>query len=84
MRKLGKGQSVVFYIPRDIQFKILALSGKHTNSEITVSDVLRWAVSETWTELRHRMPIWAVQGKRFERQRAIWGNTSADYFAGLS
>ncbi|CRL19685.1 Protein of unknown function DUF3638 [Penicillium camemberti] len=63
MRKLAKGKSVVFYVPRDIHFKILALTGKPTKSVITVSDVLRWAVSETWAETRRNMPVWATQGR---------------------
>ncbi|KAJ5794287.1 hypothetical protein N7457_000886 [Penicillium paradoxum] len=72
MRRLGKGQSVVFCIPREIQCKILTLSGKQMNSEITVSEVLCWAVSETWSETRHNMPLWAVQGRRYERQQEAW------------
>lgn len=63
MRKLAKGKSVVFYVPRDIHFKILALTRKPTKSVITVSDVLRWAVSETWAETRRNMPVWATQGR---------------------
>ncbi|KGO74157.1 Protein of unknown function DUF3638 [Penicillium italicum] len=78
MRKLGKGQSVIFYIPKDVQFKILALTGKSDKSAITVSDVLCWAVSETWAELRRSMPVWAIQGQRFERQQAIWDHNSVD------
>ena len=46
MRKLGKGQSVVFCIPEEVKCSILELSGKHEKSDIDVSDVLRWAVSE--------------------------------------
>lgn len=51
MRKLGNGQSVVFCIPKEIQFKILALSEKNSKSTINVSDVICWAVSETWIEV---------------------------------
>ncbi|KAJ5185733.1 hypothetical protein N7472_010573 [Penicillium cf. griseofulvum] len=78
MRKLGKGQSVVFCIPNEIQFKTLTLTGKQSKSDVTVSDVLCWAVSETWVELRCSMPLWAVQGKRFEQQQEIWDNVCLD------
>lgn len=70
MRKLGRGQSVVFCVPKEIEFKILAL--KKDNSEISVRDVLSWAVSETWTQTQRQVPLWAVQGRRFERQLETW------------
>ncbi|KAJ5252865.1 hypothetical protein N7489_003275 [Penicillium chrysogenum] len=72
MRKLGNGQSVVFCVPEEVKSNILALSGKDKNSQITVSDVLLWAISETWIDSRHSIPLWAVQGTRFERQRELW------------
>ncbi|KAL2845028.1 hypothetical protein BJY01DRAFT_247849 [Aspergillus pseudoustus] len=72
MRKLGNGQSVVFCIPAEIKHRILALSGKKQETEIDVSDVITWAVSETWADIRRSMPLWAVQGTRFERQKELW------------
>ncbi|CAI7566940.1 unnamed protein product [Penicillium palitans] len=42
---------------------VQALTRKPTKSVITVSDVLRWAVSETWAETRRNMPVWATQGR---------------------
>jgi hypothetical protein len=72
MRKLGRGQSVVFCIPDEIKRKILALGGKGNEAKIDVSDVLIWAVSETWADIRRSMPLWAVQGTRFERQKELW------------
>ncbi|KAH8424367.1 uncharacterized protein LDX57_002118 [Aspergillus melleus] len=50
----------------------MELRGKDSSSEIHVSDVLCWAVSETWIEIRRSIPLWAVQGRRFERQHKIW------------
>ncbi|RDW69108.1 uncharacterized protein DSM5745_08868 [Aspergillus mulundensis] len=72
MRDLGKGQSVVFCMPAEIKTKILSLIGKPDNYTIEVSDVLRWAVSETWVEMQRNIPLWAVQGERFERQCILW------------
>jgi hypothetical protein len=71
MRKLGKGQSVVFCIPEEIQMKILEQTSKALASEIQVSDVLTWAVSETWADLRRSMPLWASQGRRFEQHKYL-------------
>ncbi|KAI9824844.1 MAG: hypothetical protein M1819_000796 [Sarea resinae] len=72
LRKLGKGQSVVFCIPAEIQSKILERTCKQEDSVIEVADVLRWAISETWLDLRRSMSLWAVQGRRFEEQKHLW------------
>ncbi|KAJ5556707.1 hypothetical protein N7494_000622 [Penicillium frequentans] len=72
MRKLGSGQSVVFCVPTEIKLRILALRPKSTTSDIVVSDVLRWAISETWHDIRRSIPLWAVQGRRYNSQMEIW------------
>ncbi|KAL4804843.1 hypothetical protein BDV18DRAFT_161935 [Aspergillus unguis] len=72
MRKLGKGQSVVFYIPQEIEAKILTITEKSSCHAIEVADVLRWAVSETWVEMQRSIPLWAIQGERYERQSRLW------------
>ncbi|KAL3412906.1 hypothetical protein V8F44DRAFT_645694 [Aspergillus fumigatus] len=84
MRKLGKGQSVIFCIPDEIKFKILALPNKCSRSNIDVSDVLRWAVSETWVDIRRSMPLWAAQGKRYVHQCRLWEAASQGGKAQLS
>jgi hypothetical protein len=77
MRKLGKGQSVVFCISEEIQSKIYTVTGNPTNVSINVSDVLMWAIWETYADLRRNMPLWAMQGTRFERQKAIWAEATS-------
>ena len=72
MRNLGKGQSVVFCVPKEVRSNIQVLRGENDISPINVSDVLLWAVSETWSDTRRNIPLWAVQGTRFERQRELW------------
>lgn len=73
MRKLGQGQSVVFCVPEEIQTKICSATGLSAGNKITVMEVLHWAILETYADMRRNMPLWAVQGERFERQKAIWG-----------
>jgi len=75
MRKLGKGQSVVFCIPVEIQTKILEHTKKPTSSEIGVLEVLEWAISETWFDMRRSMPLWATQGHRFEKHKGLLRGT---------
>ena len=71
MRKLGKGQSVVFCVPEEVQVKIRELTRK-PDGEISVSDILTWSISETWNDLRRNMPLWVLQGDRFDRQSNLW------------
>lgn len=78
MRKLGKGQSVVFCVPEEIKVKILARTFKPDDASIDVSDVLSWAISETFVDIRRSMPLWAAQGQRFERQSEIWAEAHTD------
>ncbi|VUC25177.1 unnamed protein product [Clonostachys rosea] len=76
MRKLGQGQSVVFYVPEEIETKIRALrtadSDSTVDEPIAVLDVLAWSISETWTDIRRSFPIWATQGTTFARQQDYW------------
>ncbi|KAJ4287163.1 hypothetical protein N0V90_012561 [Kalmusia sp. IMI 367209] len=66
MRKLGKGQSVIFCIPEEIQMKVLERTSKSRNTEIEVSDILIWVIAETWADMRRSIPLWATQGRRYE------------------
>lgn len=78
MRKLGKGQTVVFCISQEIQAKITENKeiredpATGTSSAIRLEDVVLWSVSETHVDLRRSMPLWVVQGKRFVRQDRLW------------
>ncbi|TVY36417.1 hypothetical protein LSUB1_G007938, partial [Lachnellula subtilissima] len=78
MRKLGKGQSVVFCVPEEIKTKILERTSKPNDANIELSDVLIWAISETCVDIRRSMPLWAAQGRRFEQQREIWAEARTD------
>ncbi|KAH7118310.1 hypothetical protein EDB81DRAFT_667818 [Dactylonectria macrodidyma] len=76
MRKLGKGQSVVFFVPEEIDSKIRALLGTPRGATLGVSDVMMWAFSETQRDLCRSMPLWAMQGTRFEHHKAIWAQVT--------
>tara|TARA_R110002003_G_scaffold1624_3_gene23302 strand:- start:1338 stop:1988 length:651 start_codon:yes stop_codon:yes gene_type:complete len=66
LQKLGHGQSVTFIVPEEIATKIRELTAKTVDNPITVDDVISWSISETWQDLKRSMPLWAVQGHRFE------------------
>ncbi|XP_044715116.1 putative very large low complexity protein [Hirsutella rhossiliensis] len=72
MRRLGQGQSVVFCVSEEIRSKVCSKASKPAGSDVDVSDVLMWSISETHADIRRGLPLWALQGERFERQRAIW------------
>lgn len=57
MRKLGKGQTIVFYISQEIQAKTIQHTKKAQRSDITVSDVVLWSISETHIDIRRSMPL---------------------------
>lgn len=85
MRKLGKGQSVVFCVPEEIQTKIRehmsqnVVEGTNTPGiDINVEEVLSWAIAETIRDIKHSMPLWAVQGRRFDRQDSLWKMTQGE------
>ena len=78
LRKLGKGQSVVFCVPEEIKTKILTRTVNPGNMSIDVSDVLSWAILETCIDMRRSMPLWAVQGQRFERQSTLRAEAHTD------
>ncbi|KAK5280670.1 hypothetical protein LTR40_006010 [Exophiala xenobiotica] len=60
MRKLGHGQSVVFCVPEEIRNQIVAQKQRGEGVCIDVSDILSWAVAETWIDIRRSMPLWAA------------------------
>lgn len=70
LRKLGKGQSVVFSAPAEVASKILECSGKTDGKLIEVEDVLLWAMQNSWEFTKKGMPLWATQGMRHYRRRA--------------
>ncbi|USP74172.1 hypothetical protein yc1106_01446 [Curvularia clavata] len=71
MRKLGHGQAVTFIVPGEIKTKIFERTGKPSDAPIDAYDVLSWAIGETWSELKKSLPLWAVQGERFERHKHL-------------
>lgn len=88
MRKLGKGQSILFCVPPDIQTKIhevklLEASVSTTGNipdanNISVKDVLSWAIHESIREIQNNIPLWAVQGRRFTLQQFHWKASASE------
>lgn len=67
MRLLGEGQAVTFCIPAEVQGQMLTTGG-----DITLLDIGRWAIRQTWKEARQHMTLWQKQGHEFQRQSKLW------------
>ncbi|KAJ8128034.1 hypothetical protein O1611_g5602 [Lasiodiplodia mahajangana] len=80
MRLLGQGQSVIFCVPEEISSRIqerlpnIRSVGKPA---ISVSDILAWAITETWNDTKRNIPLWAAQGRRHERHKDLWAQCHA-------
>jgi hypothetical protein len=74
MRRLGKGQSVVFLVNHEIKTRIQECTRKDEPSEVSLSDVLRWTIHETHLDIRRSLPLWAKQGINFFRQSTLWND----------
>ncbi|KAI1307733.1 hypothetical protein F5Y03DRAFT_114674 [Xylaria venustula] len=84
MRKLGKGQSVVFCVSAEIQTKIEECTALPKGAAIGVKDVLHWAMSETFAETRRNMPLWAAQGDRFSCHDNLWKSAQTNGVTSMS
>ena len=76
MRKLGKGQSVMFCGSMEVERKILHCSGKSRGDTIEVADVLQWSISETCNHTKKCIPLWATQGVRYQHRHIAWAKSS--------
>ncbi|KAK4182710.1 hypothetical protein QBC35DRAFT_546309 [Podospora australis] len=72
MRKLGRGQSVTFYVSREMQKRIRDLLKLDSSQPLTVVDVLIFSISETWADAQKSVPLWALQGIRHQYQEMVW------------
>lgn len=75
MRRLGKGQSVKFFAPVDIDRKIKAACkrfGGGPNDPTGAIDVLRWVIGETCSDLANSVPHWVAQGMDYQNRKPAW------------
>ena len=70
MRQLGKGQSVMFFAPGEVDRRIRGLipRGQESENKVCVIDILRWVMHETCLDLMHHLPHWAQQGVDHHRR----------------
>lgn len=78
MRKLGQGQSVMFFAPPDVDRAIRDVANLDPLHLVTSLDILRWAMTETCDYITHHLSHWAQQGVDYGRRNSAWINYSAD------
>lgn len=66
----------MFVGPMEVERKIIHCSGKTSRDAIEVADVLQWSISETCTNTKKCIPLWATQGTRYQRRYAAWSDSS--------
>jgi len=74
MRQLGKGHSVMFFAPGEVDRRIRNRIPRRVASDghVQVIDVLRWAMQETCEDIRHHLPYWAQQGLDHRKRYAAY------------
>ncbi|KAK7032650.1 hypothetical protein VNI00_012915 [Paramarasmius palmivorus] len=80
MRKLGFGQSLIFFAPDEIDRSIRKsrppepsdFSASYLDRPIHTEDILRWAILETCSDIKHHLPHWAQQGSDYLQRRRAW------------
>ncbi|KAK1638040.1 hypothetical protein BDP81DRAFT_515603 [Colletotrichum phormii] len=77
MRKLGKGQSVVFCVPDEINQKISSAFDLRDN-DLAVDHILEWSIMDTFKDLRRGIWLWANQGRRYQNQKLLWEEVMTD------
>ncbi|KAJ6790435.1 hypothetical protein PWT90_03013 [Aphanocladium album] len=68
MRSLGKGQTLTFYVGFEIEIDIRNRFDHSADDLLTIDDIIKWSITQTWTSLTRQMPLWAKQGVRHKQQ----------------
>ncbi|KAG0697961.1 hypothetical protein DFH29DRAFT_810975 [Suillus ampliporus] len=72
MRKLGNGQSVMFFAPTEVDRSIRSATRKDDTDGVDVADILHWAMSETCLDIQMRASHWVQQGSDFKTRHSAW------------
>ncbi|KAG1751044.1 hypothetical protein EDB19DRAFT_1903894 [Suillus lakei] len=78
MRKLGHGQSVMFFAPPEVDRSIRDVNKKDGDEDIHVSDILVWAMTETCSDIQHRAPQWLQHGVDYKSRHSAWSLSLSD------
>jgi hypothetical protein len=74
MRKLGHGQSIMFFAPPEVDRSIRLVSNKRVAEDIHVSDILVWAMTETCSDIQQRAAQWRQHGMDYKHRHSSWSS----------
>ncbi|KAG2137491.1 hypothetical protein DEU56DRAFT_946063 [Suillus clintonianus] len=72
MRKLGNGQSVMFFAPAEVDRSIRSATQKVDTDGVDVADILHWTMLETCIDIQMRAVHWVQQGSDFNTRHSAW------------
>ncbi|KAG0694113.1 hypothetical protein DFH29DRAFT_1035335, partial [Suillus ampliporus] len=72
MRKLGNGQSVMFFAPTEVDRSIRFATQKADVVGVDVADILHWVMLETCIDVEMRAFHWIQQGSDFNTRHSAW------------
>ncbi|KAG2337797.1 hypothetical protein BDR05DRAFT_894660 [Suillus weaverae] len=72
MRKLGNGQSVMFFAPAEVDRSIRSATQKADTDDVDVADILHWTMLETFLDIQMRAFHWVQQGSDFSKRHSAW------------
>lgn len=74
MRKLAHGHSIMFFAPLEVDQRIRSVAGKDKDpSGVTnTTDILHWAILETWVNIQRWAPQWVQQGTDHASRYTSW------------
>ena len=68
LRKLGTTQSIVFFMPPEVQHSILDFSRRRAGDHFDSSDVVHWLLEQTCAGLEQLQPLYFSQGVNYCRR----------------
>ncbi|KAK2057683.1 hypothetical protein LY76DRAFT_606052 [Colletotrichum caudatum] len=60
------------------EYRAAVTLGANLTKDRLVQDVLKWAISETFIDLRRGIRLWAKQGRRHKRHKMLWMKAHKD------
>lgn len=78
MRQLGKGQSLSFLAPPDVDTLIRNSRPSPSDSAISIADIVRWTMVNTCVDITHHAPQWAQQGADFHARNSCLQSMSVE------
>ncbi|KAG8924460.1 hypothetical protein FRC02_010410 [Tulasnella sp. 418] len=72
MRRLGRGHTVTFFAPPEVDHSIRVSAGLRYHYRVRTKDIVLWTMFESCFEVLHRIPQWAQQGMDHRKREVAW------------